>query len=307
MTRGSIALLLMLGATTAFAQQPVPEIPFDGERRLPEAAGRSVPRRSVGRRGQLEGARLRLHRAATVPPARPIGATGVAAAGVRQGRQVRPRDRQGLYAWAYAHAVRVDQGRQHLGHRQGLGHGRQVQPRRAGCRWCSAARRKRRTRPSRGRASTPPRPHVDGHFRQPTDVAWDTQGNIFISDGYINSRVAKYDKNGDWVKSWGEHGTKPANSTRRTASPSTRKGNIYVADRGNRRIQVFDPDGKYLREIKIIDVPVPADAKPWFGNRPERRDRRERSCPARRGRSASRPVRTSFSTRPTRFRAASTS
>src|SRR6266699_1728393 len=48
----------------------------------------------------------------------------------------------------------------------------------------------------------PPRPPVDGQFRQPTDVTWDTQGNIFISDGYINSRVAKFDKNGDWVKSW---------------------------------------------------------------------------------------------------------
>ena len=86
---------------------------------------------------------------------------------------------------------------------------------------------------------------VDGQFRQPTDVAWDAQGNIFISDGYINSRVAKYDKNGDWVKSWGEPGNaRPGSSTRRTASPPTRKGNIYVADRGNRRIQVFDPKTK---------------------------------------------------------------
>jgi predicted dehydrogenase len=39
-------------------------------------------------------------------------------------------------------------------------------------------------------------------FRQPTDVAWDSDGNIYITDGYVNSRVAKYDKNGDWVKSW---------------------------------------------------------------------------------------------------------
>jgi hypothetical protein len=50
---------------------------------------------------------------------------------------------------------------------------------------------------------TPPRPPVDGQFRQPTDVTWDPEGNIFISDGYINSRVAKFDKNGDWVKSFG--------------------------------------------------------------------------------------------------------
>ena len=44
------------------------------------------------------------------------------------------------------------------------------------------------------------RPQIDGRFRQPTDVTWDTAGNIFISDGYVNSRVAKYDKYGDWVK-----------------------------------------------------------------------------------------------------------
>ena len=43
----------------------------------------------------------------------------------------------------------------------------------------------------------PPLPSVDGLFRQPTDVAWDSSGNIYITDGYINSRVAKYDKNGD--------------------------------------------------------------------------------------------------------------
>src|SRR5216117_4569332 len=55
----------------------------------------------------------------------------------------------------------------------------------------------------------PPLPAVNGLFRQPTDVAWDAEGNIYITDGYINSRVAKYDKNGDWVKSWGSKGTGP--------------------------------------------------------------------------------------------------
>ena len=54
--------------------------------------------------------------------------------------------------------------------------------------------------------TSPPRAALDGQFRQPTDVTWDNQGNLFISDGYINSRVAKYDKNGDWVKSWGDPG-----------------------------------------------------------------------------------------------------
>src|SRR5207244_7958244 len=55
----------------------------------------------------------------------------------------------------------------------------------------------------------PPLAAIDGLFRQPTDVTWDSQGNIYITDGYINSRVAKYDKNGDWVKSWGTKGAGP--------------------------------------------------------------------------------------------------
>ena len=55
----------------------------------------------------------------------------------------------------------------------------------------------------------PPLPPVDGMFRQVTDMAWDAAGNTFISDGYINSRVAKVDKDGNWVKSWGEPGDQP--------------------------------------------------------------------------------------------------
>ncbi len=111
----------------------------------------------------------------------------------------------------------------------------------------------------------PPLPAIDGQFRQPTDVTWDTEGNIFISDGYINSRVAKYDKNGDWVKQWGDRGTKEGFFNTPHSIAADAKGNIYVADRGNRRIQVFDPNGGFLRAIHI-DVPVPPDAKPWMGN-----------------------------------------
>jgi DNA-binding beta-propeller fold protein YncE len=113
----------------------------------------------------------------------------------------------------------------------------------------------------------PPRPAVDGQFRQPTDVTWDTQGDIFISDGYINSRVAKYDKNGDWVKQWGKPGKNPGEFNTPHSIAADAQGNIYVADRGNARIQVFDPDGNFLREIRI-DVPAPLDAQPWMGPRP---------------------------------------
>jgi hypothetical protein len=109
----------------------------------------------------------------------------------------------------------------------------------------------------------PPRPPMDGQFRQPTDVAWDPQGNAYISDGYINSRIAKYDKNGDWVRSWGTPGTGPGQFNTPHGIAADAQGNIYVADRNNKRIQVFDGEGKLLRMF-TIDVPPPADAKPWM-------------------------------------------
>jgi DNA-binding beta-propeller fold protein YncE len=114
----------------------------------------------------------------------------------------------------------------------------------------------------------PPLPPEVGRFRQVTDVTWDPAGNIYISDGYINSRVAKADKNGKWLKSFGEPGSKPGQFSTPHNIAADADGNVYVADRGNRRIQVFDGDGKFLREIKI-DVPVEPGAQPAIGAIPD--------------------------------------
>ena len=100
----------------------------------------------------------------------------------------------------------------------------------------------------------PPLPSAPGQFRQPTDVAWDLEGNLFISDGYINSRVAEFDKNGEWVRSCGTPGAGPSQFNTPHGIANDAQGNIYVADRGNRRLQVFDHEGKFLREIKIDAV-----------------------------------------------------
>jgi hypothetical protein len=114
----------------------------------------------------------------------------------------------------------------------------------------------------------PPLPPVDGMFRQVTDMAWDAAGNTYISDGYINSRIAKVDKNGNWLKSWGEPGSGPGQFSTPHSIALDAEGNVYVADRGNRRIQVFDGDGKFLRQI-VIDIPFDPNARPAIGNKPE--------------------------------------
>jgi streptogramin lyase len=114
----------------------------------------------------------------------------------------------------------------------------------------------------------PPLPPVDGLFRQVTDMAWDADGNTYISDGYVNSRVAKLDQDGNWLKSWGEPGDKPGEFNTPHSIAVDAKGNVYVADRGNRRIQVFDGEGKFLRQM-VIDVPVDPHARMAIGNKPE--------------------------------------
>ena len=113
----------------------------------------------------------------------------------------------------------------------------------------------------------PPLPPVDGMFRQVTDMAWDKAGNTYISDGYINSRIAKVDKQGNWITSWGEPGEQPGQFRTPHSIAVDAEDHVYVADRGNRRIQVFDSEGKFLRQI-VIDVPFDANASPAIGNKP---------------------------------------
>lgn len=79
-------------------------------------------------------------------------------------------------------------------------------------------------------------------FDRPTDVGWDQAGNIFVSDGYGNSRVVKYDKNGRFIASVGSKGSAQGQLNLPHSLAVDAKGNVYVGDRSNRRIQVFDDD-----------------------------------------------------------------
>jgi streptogramin lyase len=158
-----------------------------------------------------------------------------------------------LYGWAFAHSVRIDRNNEIWAIDKGSDMiirfnqaGRVV--------WVFGRRQESADGAEPHEHTTPPQPPQDGRFRQPTDIAWDSQGNSYVTDGYVNSRVAKFSKNGDWVKSFGEPGTGPGQFRTPHAIAIDNQDNIYVGDRGNRRVQVFDTDGKYLREW-AIDVP----------------------------------------------------
>ena len=102
-----------------------------------------------------------------------------------------------------------------------------------------------------------------GNFNGPTDVAWDPDGNIFVSDGYVNSRMVKFDKHGNFLMDWGSLGREIGEFRLPHTMVVDREGEVYVGDRSNSRIQVFDSDGNFLR-ILLMDVPYPADYQPPF-------------------------------------------
>ncbi len=260
-----LILALLSAGAAAFAQVRPPEIPYDSVPnflKLPanlylgEVAGVAVnSKRHV----------FVFSRSSTTGPA-----FGAAAAQLLEfgpdGKYIREIGKN-LYAWSFAHAVRIDKDDNIWVVDKGSDMIVEFNPE---GRVVMVFGRKKEAGDEGDTPWThvkPPRPAIDGEFRQPTDVTWDLEGNIFISDGYINSRVAKYDRNGDWVKQWGEPGSGPGEFNTPHSIVADAQGNIYVADRGNRRIQVFDHDGTFLREI-TIDIPAPADAQTWMGPRP---------------------------------------
>jgi hypothetical protein len=93
------------------------------------------------------------------------------------------------------------------------------------------------------------------HFNSPTGIAFTPDGNIFISDGYGNSRVVHYDSDGRYVKAWGKLGVAPGEFSIPHAIASDSKGRLYVADRNNVRIQVYDQEGTLLDSWQNIVVP----------------------------------------------------
>ena len=257
----------LLMSAPALAQTTVPEIPFESvpdflklpdDIHLGEAAGVAVNSKKhvfVFSRGNVTGAAYRAQSSQLLefgPDGRFIREVG-----------------KNLYAWSYAHVVRVDKddniwavdkGSDMIVRFNPKGRVTMVFGRKMESSDDSSEPYKRDNQPK-------PTKFEDGKFRMPTDVAWDKAGNTFISDGYWNSRVAKVDKNGDWLTSWGAPGKGEGQFDTPHSIATDNDGNVYVADRGNRRVQVFDGNGKFLRAMSV-DLPLPPSAKPAIGNQP---------------------------------------
>jgi hypothetical protein len=109
-----------------------------------------------------------------------------------------------------------------------------------------------------GRGGGPPGSGLPGStFNRPTDVAWDKAGNIYIADGLGNTnRVAKFDKDGRFIRQWGSTGSENAQFTGVKSLAIDAQGNVYVADAGNKRIQVFDADGNFKSQFGNIGTPL---------------------------------------------------
>jgi len=92
-------------------------------------------------------------------------------------------------------------------------------------------------------------------FNRPTGVSFAANGDIYVSDGYVNSRVVKYNRNGDFLTQWGKKGTGDGefNLVHDVAVDS--KGLVYVADRDNNRVQVFDANGKFMTKWNDLGSP----------------------------------------------------
>jgi DNA-binding beta-propeller fold protein YncE len=258
-------MLLMMNVP-AFAQQSVPTIAFDSVPNplvLPagwnfgEASGVAVNSKGhvfVFSRGNTSGPAY----AATAAQLLEFD---------EHGKYIREIGR-GLYAWSFAHTVKIDASDNIWATDKGSDMVVKFTPN--GRVAMVFGRKQEASDEGTGplKHPNPPLPAEAGRFRQVTDIAWDKAGNGYISDGYINSRVAKVDKYGKWLMSWGGPGDGPGQMNTPHSIAVDAKGLVYVADRGNGRIQVFDGNGTFIRQI-VIDVPVPPNAVMAIGNPPK--------------------------------------
>lgn len=99
----------------------------------------------------------------------------------------------------------------------------------------------------------------ENHFNQPTDVVVNREGEIFVTDGYVNSRIVKFSADGKFLKTWGKRGNGKGEFNTPHAITLDNNGTIHVSDRANYRIQIFDNDGKALGEWTDLALSTMSD------------------------------------------------
>jgi hypothetical protein len=266
MKYGLIGLLMLTAAPAVYAAENPPVIPFDGDVNFLKMPNDMFLGEVAGVAVNSQGHVFVFHRGNSSGPA--YGARAAQLLEFDQNGNYLREIGHNLYAWSFAHTVRVDKDDNVWVADKGsdmvvkfqMPQGRPVM----------MFGRKPEASDEGAHPlehPNPPLPAVNGQFRQVTDMTWDPQGNTYVSDGYINSRVAKYDKDGNWVMQWGDRGTEPGKMNTPHTIAADAQGNIYVGDRGNRRIQVFNGTGQ-LQRIITIDVDAPPGAQPVIGNPP---------------------------------------
>jgi sugar lactone lactonase YvrE len=160
---------------------------------------------------------------------------------------------EGLYGFVFAHAVRIDAQDNIWAVDEGSNMVIKFNP--EGRVVMTMGRRPEPT--DAGLPQPAPDPNNPGKyiFNRPTDVGWDAEGNIFVTDGYGNSRIVKYDKNGKFLAQAGTHGSELGQLNLPHSMAMDAKGNAYVADRTNHRIQVFDNNLKVKTAYDTVGTP----------------------------------------------------
>lgn len=264
------ALILLGGSALSFTHAqtatPVPQITFDADTEFLKLPDNLYLGEVSGVAVNAQGHVFVFSRGSTTGPAYAAAAAQLLEFGP-DGQFIREIGHN-LYAWSFAHAVKVDRDGNIWAMDKGSDMVIRFNP--AGRVTMVFGRKQEASDEDTGplKHPKPPLPAIDGMFRQVTDMVWDTKGNGYISDGYINARVAKVSPTGEWLASFGSPGDGPGQFNTPHSIAIDAEDHIYVADRGNRRVQVLDTDGKVLRQI-TIDVPFDPTTKPAIGNRPD--------------------------------------
>jgi DNA-binding beta-propeller fold protein YncE len=107
-------------------------------------------------------------------------------------------------------------------------------------------------------------------FNKPADVAFARNGDIYVADGYGNSRIVKFDRDGNYIKAWGKYGSGIGEFNLPHTVAVDKEERVYVGDRENQRIQIFDSEGNFIKQWTGIGYPyglvITSDQHVWMAD-----------------------------------------